>query len=119
MLPGISTGEADEGGARRWAAKIPAMDDDKVIRFPGAATGPKKPRKPGPPPSAEATPTDDQRKSVEIALSGMSFITIGIRPTADGADFFTAVQGEPRHLLDAEPHLPGVIARALSRKGWR
>ena len=54
---------------------------------------------------------------MQIVLSGMSFIVIGIKPSGGGADFFTAVQGDPAELRNAQDHLSGVIERAFSRKG--
>lgn len=91
---------------------------DKIIRFPGAAGA-----KPAPPPAAAAPAvgadgmTEDQRKAVQIVLSGMAFVLVGIKPTDRGADFFTAVHGEPSDLRNAQDHLSGVIARAYDRKG--
>lgn len=88
---------------------------DKIIRFPGAAKAPA-------PPAPEAAPgpdglTDDQRKAVQIAVGGMAFVIVGIKPTDRGADFFTAVHGDPTDLRNAQDHLGGVIARAFARKG--
>ncbi len=62
--------------------------------------------------------TEDQRKAVGIVLSGMPFVVIGIKATPSGADFFTAVSGEGSDLRNAEPHLAGVIERALEKKGF-
>ncbi len=94
---------------------MPPVMSDKIIRFPGLA-----PAAPAP----SATPeigadglTEDQRKAVQLVLSGMSFVMIGIKATDRGADFFTAVHGEAADLRNAQPHLDGVIARAYSRKG--
>lgn len=61
--------------------------------------------------------TDDQRKAVQLVLSGMAFVCIGIKPTDRGADFFTAVDGDPSDLRNALDHLGGVIERAYGRKG--
>jgi hypothetical protein len=91
---------------------------DKIIRFPGAAGN-----KPAPPAAEPATPagldglSDDQRKAIQVVLGGMSFVLVGIKPTDRGADFFTAVHGEPGDLRNAYDHLPGVIERAYGRKG--
>ncbi len=90
---------------------------DKIIRFPGAA---KPAETPAPAATAEVGPdglTEDQRKAVQIVLSGMSFVLVGIKPTDRGADFFTAVHGDATDLRNAQSHLDGVIARAYSRKG--
>ncbi len=110
----------------------PMSDDPRIIRFPGskpapdkAAATPKaaaKARKaspeaiPGLPPDL-ANLSEDQRKAVSIVLSGMGFVLIGIKPGPTGADFFTALHGEPTDLRNAAPHLPGVIERAYERKG--
>lgn len=95
------------------AGTVHAMSD-KIIRFPGAAKAPA-------PAAPEATGpdglTEDQRKAVQIAIGGMAFVIVGIKPTDRGADFFTAVHGDPTDLRNAQDHLGGVIARALSRKG--
>ena len=103
-------------------------DDDKILRFPGANTRPVeksgrpnlKTPEPRPTPTVAAGPdglTEDQRKAMQIVLSGMSFVVIGIKPSGGGADFFTAVQGDPAELRNAQDHLGGVIERAFSRKG--
>lgn len=93
---------------------------DKIIRFPGAA-GAKTPPTPAPAPAAaDAGPdglSEDQRKAVQIVLSGMPFVLVGIKPTDRGADFFTAVHGDHTDLRNAQDHLPGVIERAYGRKG--
>lgn len=100
-------------------------DDDKILRFPGSAArpDPKAETKTKAAKAAEPTATgadgltEDQRKAMQIILSGMSFVVIGIKPTGGGADFFTAVQGDPTELRNSQDHLGGVIERALSRKG--
>lgn len=91
---------------------------DKIIRFPGAAGAAKTP--PPAPVAEEKGPdglTEDQRKAVQVVLSGMTFVLVGIKPTERGADFFTAVHGDHTDLRNAQDHLAGVIARAYSRKG--
>ncbi len=99
------------------------MNDDKIIRFPGSGPSPAKPGKP-----AKGDPagkgkrgadgmTEDQRKAVQIVLSGMPFVLIGIQPTASGADFFTALGGEAGDLRNAQDHLAGVIERAFAKRG--
>jgi hypothetical protein len=89
---------------------------DNIIRFPGSA----KPAEPAPT-AADGVGadglTEDQRKAVQLVLSGMSFVMVALKPTDRGADFFTAVHGEASDLRNAQPHLDGVIARAFSRKG--
>ena len=59
---------------------------------------------------------EHQAKSLQVACSGMSFVTIGIKPTGSGADFFTAIDGDQQTLEDAGPHLGGVIERAIQRR---
>ncbi|HYE08221.1 MAG TPA: hypothetical protein VEL07_22095 [Planctomycetota bacterium] len=105
---------------------------DKVIQFPGTAgRQPPEPEKPGrgrktAKSEAAGTPaapidaqnlSDDQKKAMQIVLSGMPFVAIGIKSTTSGADFFTAVHGDEAALRNAAPHLPGVIERAFGRKG--
>ncbi len=108
-----------------------AMDNDKVIRFPGSVPAPagrkhaKSPAAPTPAPAPASADgslgpdglTEDQRKAIQVVLSGMSFVLIGIKPTDRGADFFTSVHGDSGELRNAQSHLDGVIARAFSRKG--
>lgn len=89
--------------------------NDKILRFPGARRAAAPPPAPVPPDLAHLS--DDQRKAVQIVLSGMPFVAVGIQPTERGADFFTAVHGEPTDLRNAQPHLHGVIERAFARKG--
>jgi hypothetical protein len=100
-------------------------DDDRIIRFPGA--GAKKPPAKGKPTPSELPPanlpvdlaglSEDQRKALSIVMSGMPFVLIGIKATASGADFFTALHGDDGDLRNAASHLPGVIERAYSRRG--
>lgn len=59
----------------------------------------------------------DQEKAIQVIMSGMSFACVGIKPTDQGADFFTAVEGDASDLRNALPHLEGVIERACDRKG--
>jgi hypothetical protein len=106
-------------------------DDDKILQFPGGGKldskpdfKPKAKSKGKAPeatlPSAAVGPdglSEDQRKAVQIVLSGMPFVLIGIKATDRGADFFTALNGEAADLRNAQPHLEGVIERAFSRKG--
>ncbi|MDW8372107.1 MAG: hypothetical protein RMM29_00460 [Planctomycetota bacterium] len=61
--------------------------------------------------------TEEQRKAIQVILSGLAFVVVGIRPTDSGADFFTAIQGDATDLRNALPHLAGVIERAYARKG--
>ncbi len=99
-------------------------DDEKILQFPGAgkrpeaaAKAPAKADKPEKPAVGADGLTDDQRKAMQIVLSGMPFVLIGIKPTGGGADFFTAVSGEATDLRNAQDHLGGVIDRAFARKG--
>jgi hypothetical protein len=104
-------------------------DDDKILQFPGGgkpdakapAKGRAKARPPAEEPAAAAVGPDglseDQRKAVQVVLSGMPFVLIGIKATERGADFFTALHGDAADLRNAQPHLDGVIERAFARKG--
>lgn len=100
-------------------------DDEKILQFPGAGKRPEaaqaKPAAPAKPPTSSPVGpdglNDDQRKAMQIVLSGMSFVLVGIKPTTSGADFFTAVSGDASELRNAQDHLGGVIERAFSRKG--
>lgn len=96
-------------------------DDDKIIRFPGAAgkTAGKSAAKASEPAAVTGPDglSEDQRKAMQIVLSGMPFVAVGIKATPSGADFFTAVHGEAADLRNARDHLAGVIERAMSRKG--
>lgn len=89
--------------------------NDKIIRFPGRAA------KPVNEPPAPVTGPDgldeDQRKAMGCILAGMPFVFVAIKPTDDGADFFTALHGDPTDLRNAQPHLEGVIARLYDRRG--
>jgi hypothetical protein len=105
---------------------VQAMNDGKFIQFPGVAKNAQKSVEPTPgfstpgglgAPGATDGLNDDQRKALQIVLSGMPFVMIGIKPTNSGADFFTALHGEPTDLRNAAEHLPGVIERAYDRKG--
>ena len=113
--------------------------NDKIIQFPngGATNGDRPPGKKGEKPVKKskaaaapspdlatpmapidpATLSEDQKKALQIVISGMPFVAIGIKSTTTGADFFTAIHGEPEDLRNSAPHLSGVIERALGRKG--
>jgi hypothetical protein len=98
------------------------MADDKILQFPGAGKRPEAPpAKPATKGEVPATGPDglneDQRKAMQIVLSGMPFVLVGIKATPSGADFFTAISGEPTDLRNAQDHLGGVIERAFARKG--
>jgi hypothetical protein len=100
-------------------------DDEKILQFPGAGKRPDAaPAKTTPSTQSPGTTSvgpdglnDDQRKAMQIVLSGMSFVLVGIKPTTSGADFFTAISGDASELRNAQDHLVGVIERAFSRKG--
>ncbi len=92
---------------------------ENIIRFPGTgddADEPGAPEAPAGPVSWEDL-TEDQIKAVQVVLSGMDFVCLGVKPTTSGADFFTAVHGDATVLGQAQPHLSGVIDRAFARKG--
>lgn len=91
--------------------------NDKIIRFPGPAAKPAAPPAPEPAAPGPDGLTEDQRKAVGCILSGMPFVFVAIKPTDRGADFFTALHGDPTDLRNAQPHLEGVIARLYDRKG--
>jgi hypothetical protein len=101
--------------------------DDKIINFPGAKSAaqakPGKAKRVGKDEPADAAAAaidglgEDQRKAMQIVLSGMGFVLVGLKPTASGADFFTAVHGDATDLRNARDHFTGVIERALDRKG--
>lgn len=106
--------------------------NDKILQFPGGTA-----RKPAAPQAApvpvevpEMTPehlaqaqallgnlSPDQQKALQVVMSGMPFVCVGIKPTPSGADFFTALHGEPADLRNAQSHLASVIERAYARKG--
>jgi len=95
------------------------MSDDNIISFPGpgdARRGEDQISEAGDGSVGIPGLTADQEKAVQIVLSGMSFVCIGIKPEGDGADFFTAIHGQREDLMDAGPHLGGVIERAYQRK---
>ena len=98
--------------ARPGLGRNVAGMSDNIIRFPGAA--------PAARPEAEVRGPDglseEQRKAAQIVLSGLPFVVIGLKTTEQGADFFTAVHGDPGDLRNALPHLAGVIERAFARK---
>lgn len=105
------------------------MNDHKILQFPGAAKTPKAAAPTVAPTVAPAASTastlppgldglsEDQRKALQVVLSGMTFVLVGIKPTDRGADFFTSVHGDATDLRNACDHLPGVIERAFDRKG--
>jgi hypothetical protein len=60
---------------------------------------------------------EDQKKAIGLILTGATFVFIAIRPTDNGADFLTALHGDPTDLRNAQSHLPDVIERLYGRKG--
>lgn len=109
---------------------------DKILKFPGAMSDtPAKAKGPAAKAAATAAPlaldpaqleaaqaaltnlSADQQKAMQIVMSGLPFVLVGIQPTDRGADFFTAVHGDHTDLRNAQPHLDGVIGRAFDRKG--
>ncbi len=88
------------------------MNKDNIIKFPGLPA-----QEPLPAPAGPNQLNEDQQKAINCILSGMTFVFLGIKPTDSGADFFTALHGEPPDLRNAQEHLPGVIARLYDRKG--
>ncbi|MFW5752442.1 MAG: hypothetical protein ACOCYV_00175 [Planctomycetota bacterium] len=92
---------------------------ENIIRFPGSGDGSDEQATPEAPagPVRWEDLSEDQIKAVQVVLSGMDFVCLGIKPTDSGADFFTAVHGEATVLGQAQPHLAGVIDRAFARKG--
>ena len=102
-------------------------DNEKVIQFPGqvgsksdghdaqSASGEGVVSPPGNGELGIPGLTQDQEKAMQIAMDGMSFVVVGIKPTDSGADFFTAVHGDREDLRNAGPHLDGVIQRAFER----
>ena len=61
--------------------------------------------------------TDDQAKAIALVLHGKAFVMVAISPTQRGADFHTALHGDPADLRNARPHLGDVIDRLYTRKG--
>ena len=91
---------------------------DKIIQFPGAG------RSASSTPAPDVAPvvgpdglTDEQRKAIQLVMSGITFVMIGLKPSDKGADFFTALHGDHGDLRNAHPHLGGVIDRLYARKG--
>ncbi len=121
--------------------------DDRIIRFPGlkpadTKTGEKTAGKPVDVPdeiaaakskksakkSAAADPMaaataamaaldEDRQKAIQVIMSGMPYVCVGIQPTDKGADFFTATGGDEAEIAKASPHLASVIERLLRRRG--
>jgi len=62
----------------------------------------------------------DIRKAAGILQAAledqMAFVIIGIKPSNDGADFYTAAYGEPGDLRNAYDHLPDLIQKLYVRK---
>jgi hypothetical protein len=107
--PATAKAAKDAKDAKDAAAADPA---DALSAGAGKA-GAGKPDAPAPPGAITA----EQIKAIQLAQSGMSFVMIALKPTAGGADFFTAVHGDPSELRNAQDHLSGVIDRAFARKG--
>lgn len=61
--------------------------------------------------------TADQEKALQVVMSGMSFVLVGIKPTDTGADFFTAIDGNADELRNAADHIAGVVDRLYTKRG--
>lgn len=91
---------------------------DKVLQFPGA----KKPEEKPPmvlknDKGEEISLNEDQHKALNIILSNMTFILLGLKPIPTGADFFTVIHGDEQVLANAKDSLLMIIDRAYGRKG--
>lgn len=108
--------------------------NDKIIQFPGVRStkvgATQDPAAPSdvpaePQPSSDSStvadiPADLQKAAgiLNAAAAGqMSMLIIGIKPSATGADFFSAVYGDDTDLRNAADHLAEMLTRALQRKG--
>ncbi len=107
--PATDTSTTDQS-MKVAAARVPAKDGNKNAPVKGAFKPAADPILPGLEHLTEA-----QRKAIGIVLSGMPFVTVGLKPTVSGADFFTAVGGDATDLHNAEPHLAAVVSRAIDR----
>ncbi len=85
--------------------------DSKILQFPGQFSAETKDQ----PTKTPEEYTPEQLKAAGIAVDGMSFVMVGIKPTATGADFFTAIHGKEDDIYNALPHLEGIIERAAHR----
>jgi hypothetical protein len=83
-------------------------------------------------PSGERVPvvavSEQQRKAIELILSGMPYVLVACRETVDGrrakpgetatgCDFLTTLDGNREVLRNAKEHLPGVIDLLYGRSG--
>lgn len=67
--------------------------------------------------------TDDQKKAINLILSGMPFISIAMRETfseddketATGCDYLTSMGGDKNVLRNAKQHIEGVIMRLYDK----
>lgn len=67
--------------------------------------------------------TDDQKKAINLILSGMPFISITMRETfseddketVTGCDFLTSMGGDKNVLRNAKQHIEGVIMRLYDK----
>lgn len=58
-----------------------------------------------------------QHKAMQLVMQGMTFVFVGLKPTPSGADFFTAVHGDPTDLRNAADEIPNIIMRSLAKEG--
>ena len=59
----------------------------------------------------------EQMKAVDVVTGGNAFVNIGIKPTATGADTYSAMDGSPADLNNIRGRLVEVLERAYSRRG--
>ena len=91
------------------------MSDDNIIEFPVF----KKPEEILRPPKVidgQIQLSQAQQKAVNIVISGMPFIVVGILPTVGGADIFSALGGNKEELIKVYHKLGEILERAYEQE---
>lgn len=91
------------------------MSDDNIIEFPVF----KKPEEILQPPKVidgQIQLSQAQQKAVNIVISGMPFIVVGILPTVSGADIFSALGGNKEELIKVYHKLGEILERAYEQE---
>jgi hypothetical protein len=89
--------------------------EDNVIMFPGF----KKNEVAIPPPQVidgQIQLSQAQQKAMNIIISGMPFVVIGIYPIRNGADIFSSLGGNKEELIKAYDKLGEILERAYEKE---
>lgn len=93
------------------------MSEDNVIMFPGVKKNDEEVLIPPPQiENGQIILSQAQQKAMNIVVSGMPFIVIGILPTGNGADIFSSLGGNKEELIKVYNKLGEILERAYEKE---